>query len=136
MLVVDANVLWLDDHRLIILLVLLDRRLEKHGFAICHETIYRYAYQHGQKKLCQYLPPQRVSTRASVRFRLKHYTGKRLKSGEALASEENDETNQASQPPICAPARGPPDEVIDHHDDEWSQRLGIEEKDRDQRNWC
>jgi len=64
------------------------------------------------------------------------HAGKRLKSGEALASEENDETNQASQPPICAAARGPPDEVIDHHDDEWSQRLGIEEEDRDQRNWC
>ena len=62
--------------------------------------------------------------------------GKRLKSGEALVSEENDETNQASQPPICAPARGPPEEVIDHQDDEWSQRLGIEEEDRDQRNWC
>ena len=64
------------------------------------------------------------------------HAGKRLKSGEALASDENDETNQASQPPICAPARGPPEEVIDHQDDEWSQSPAIEEEDRDQRNWC
>ena len=42
------------------------------------------------------------------------HAGKRLKSGEALASEENDETNQASQSPICAPARGPSEEVGDH----------------------
>ena len=43
---------------------------------------------------------------------------------------------EASQPTICAPARGPPDEVIDHQDDEWSQSSAIEEEDRDQRNCC
>lgn len=38
-------------------------RLEKRSFVICHETIYRYVYQHGQKKLWQYLPSKRIKRR-------------------------------------------------------------------------
>ena len=29
-------------------------RLENNPYDICHETIYRYVYQHGQKRLWQY----------------------------------------------------------------------------------
>lgn len=38
-------------------------RLEKQPFDICHETIYQYLYQHGQKKLWQHLPSKRVKRR-------------------------------------------------------------------------
>lgn len=38
-------------------------RLEGKPFDICHETIYRYAYQQGQKKLGPYLPTKRVKRR-------------------------------------------------------------------------
>lgn len=38
-------------------------RLLKQPFDICHETIYQYVYQHGQKKLWLYLPTQRKKRR-------------------------------------------------------------------------
>lgn len=38
-------------------------RLEKCSFDICHETIYQYAYRHGQKKWCRYLPTKRAKRR-------------------------------------------------------------------------
>lgn len=38
-------------------------RLEKKSFAICSETIYQYVYQHGQKKLWQYLPSKQTKRR-------------------------------------------------------------------------
>lgn len=38
-------------------------RVEGNCHSICHETIYRYIYQHGQRKLWQYLPSKRVKRR-------------------------------------------------------------------------
>ena len=38
-------------------------RLESKPYGICPETIYRYVYHHGQKKLWQYLPSKRVKRR-------------------------------------------------------------------------
>ncbi len=38
-------------------------RLEKQDFNLCAETIYRYVYHHGQRKLWQYLPSKRMNRR-------------------------------------------------------------------------